>query len=226
MSCSWPGGNPPRSLRRRNGVDSGSGLVGRQAEPQATIAGPGRGYAGRGAGRRVGPAMFHVEHRPLHRRRPVGFDWGLLTRPRRVEGEHEVDGADEHHIQLLESGEDSAIALQPAKQTLDLVASLVHLSVVLPRVRPGLEPERLVDCLEMCRYQDRPAALPGRCFGCRRQPSARRAPQDRPAALPAVDLFGLVRRIRERRDAGIFIDLKMAGDVSTRSATRSDEMLG
>ena len=44
-----------------------------------------------------------------------------------------------HHIQLLESGEYPAIALQPAEQTLDLVTSLVHLPVVLPRVRPSLE---------------------------------------------------------------------------------------
>ena len=46
-------------------------------------------------------------------------------------------------IQLLESGEYPAIALQPAEQTLDLVTSLVHLPVVLPRVRPSLERRRV-----------------------------------------------------------------------------------
>jgi len=42
----------------------------------------------------------------------------------------------EHHVEFLESGEDAPKALEPAKQTLDLVASLVHLAVVLPRGDP------------------------------------------------------------------------------------------
>ena len=66
-------------------------------------------------------------------------DEGVLTLRERIECENEVDEANEHHIQLLESGENPAIALQSAEQTLDLVAALVHLPVVLPRVRPGLE---------------------------------------------------------------------------------------
>ena len=38
----------------------------------------------------------------------------------------------EHHIEFLESGEDTPEALESAKQTLDLVAALVHFTVVLP----------------------------------------------------------------------------------------------
>ena len=45
----------------------------------------------------------------------------------------------EHHVEFLESGEDAPEALEPAKQTLDLVAPLVHLAVVLP----GRDPIRL-----------------------------------------------------------------------------------
>src|SRR5258708_30733005 len=42
----------------------------------------------------------------------------------------------EHHVELLESREDTAKALESAKQPLDFVAPLVHLTIVLPRLDP------------------------------------------------------------------------------------------
>ena len=63
--------------------------------------------------------------------------------------------------------------------------------IVALDVRTHAEAERLVDCLENVSFFK---------IGLR--------------LFLAGDLFGLVRRIRERRDAGIFIDLKMAGDIS------------
>lgn len=58
-------------------------------------------------------------------------------------------------------------------------------------VRTHAEAERLVDCLENVSLFK---------IGLR--------------LFLAGDLFGLVSRIQERRDAGIFIDFKMAGDIS------------
>jgi len=47
-----------------------------------------------------------------------------------------VDEADEHDVELLKATEDSAKALESPKQSLDLVAPLVHLPVVLPGLNP------------------------------------------------------------------------------------------
>lgn len=62
--------------------------------------------------------------------------------------------------------------------------------IVALDVRTHAEAERLVDCLENVSFFK---------IGLR--------------LFLAGDLYGLVRRIRERRGGGIFIDLKMAGDI-------------
>ena len=43
-----------------------------------------------------------------------------------------MDKGEKHHVQLLESGEDSAKALESAKESLDLVAATIHGTIVLP----------------------------------------------------------------------------------------------
>ena len=61
--------------------------------------------------------------------------WGLLTQPKSIDDECKGDDADEHHIELVIVGEYPAKALEAAKQSLDLVAPLVELLVVLPRLK-------------------------------------------------------------------------------------------
>ena len=55
---------------------------------------------------------------------------------KRFDDQSEMNKRHEHHVELLESREDTAKALESAKQPLDFVAPLVHLTIVLP----GLDP--------------------------------------------------------------------------------------
>jgi inactivated superfamily I helicase len=48
----------------------------------------------------------------------------------------EAEEGDEHDVELLESGEDLAIALEAAEQALDFIATFVQLGVVLPGFDP------------------------------------------------------------------------------------------
>src|SRR5206468_8502388 len=68
--------------------------------------------------------------------------WGFIMRstsracshyPQPIGDEREVDEGDEHEVELLEPREDTAKALEPTEQPFDLIASLVHGAVVLPR---------------------------------------------------------------------------------------------
>jgi len=45
----------------------------------------------------------------------------------------EIDEEHEYYVELIESREDSAIALQPPKKPFHLVPLLVHLPIVFPR---------------------------------------------------------------------------------------------
>ena len=55
---------------------------------------------------------------------------------KRFDDQSEMNKRHEHHVELLESREDTAKALESAKQPLDFIAPLVHLTIVLP----GLDP--------------------------------------------------------------------------------------
>jgi len=52
--------------------------------------------------------------------------------------QREADEADEHDVEFVESREDAAESFEATEQPLHLVASLVHLTVVLPGIEPGL----------------------------------------------------------------------------------------
>jgi len=65
------------------------------------------------------------------------MDYGLLTHPQSISDQSEADEAVEHEVKLLEAREDAPVALEAAKQALDLVAPLVHLAVVLPGLNAG-----------------------------------------------------------------------------------------
>ena len=64
---------------------------------------------------------------------------GLFTLTHCIVDECEVDEAQEEGIEFLEAREDPPEALEPPEQALDLVAPLVFLPVVHPRIAPGLE---------------------------------------------------------------------------------------
>lgn len=51
---------------------------------------------------------------------------------------HDVHGYSQSVIEFFEPREDAAIAFESTKQALDLVATLVHLAVVFPRLDPCL----------------------------------------------------------------------------------------
>jgi hypothetical protein len=57
--------------------------------------------------------------------------------------QRETDESEEHHVKFLEAREDALVALEPAKYSLDLVASFVHFAAVLPGLDPGLQPKGL-----------------------------------------------------------------------------------
>ena len=52
----------------------------------------------------------------------------------RINNRREDDESKEHHVEFLETWENPPESLQSTKQSLDFVAPLVHLTVVLPRV--------------------------------------------------------------------------------------------
>src|SRR5712691_3373705 len=56
-----------------------------------------------------------------------------------VEDKGEVYEGNKHHVELLESREDSTESLQTSEQSLDLVSALVHGSIVFPRRDAGAE---------------------------------------------------------------------------------------
>src|ERR1017187_6714629 len=58
----------------------------------------------------------------------------MFTLTQCFDDEGEGEEAEEEDIEFLESGEDSAEALQPSEQPLDLIALLVKRTVVLPRL--------------------------------------------------------------------------------------------
>ncbi|AXI83360.1 hypothetical protein AF72_01225 [Xylella taiwanensis] len=58
-------------------------------------------------------------------------DQGRLTRSQTTVNQSE---GDEHDIELLAFGTDTAIALEPVEQGLELITTLVHLVVISPRL--------------------------------------------------------------------------------------------
>lgn len=58
----------------------------------------------------------------------------MFTLTQCFDDEGEGEEAEEEDIEFLESGEDSAEALQPSEPPLDLIALLVKRTVVLPRL--------------------------------------------------------------------------------------------
>ena len=58
----------------------------------------------------------------------------MFTLTKCFDDKGEGQEAEEEDIEFLESGEDSAEALQPSKQPLDLIALLVKRTIVLPRL--------------------------------------------------------------------------------------------
>jgi hypothetical protein len=58
----------------------------------------------------------------------------VFTLTQCFDDEGEGEEAEEEDIEFLESGEDSAEALQSSKQPLDLIALLVKRTIVLPRL--------------------------------------------------------------------------------------------
>ena len=47
-----------------------------------------------------------------------------------------MEEAEEHHVQLVEAGEDAAEALEPAKEPLDFVAAAIEHTIVVPGLQP------------------------------------------------------------------------------------------
>jgi hypothetical protein len=56
----------------------------------------------------------------------------VFTLAQCFDDEGEVEETEEEHVELLEAGEDSSEALQPAEEALDFVALLVEGAVILP----------------------------------------------------------------------------------------------
>ena len=61
--------------------------------------------------------------------------WGLETKS--LDDEGEVEEGEEHHVELVEAGEDSAESLEPVEESLDLVAAAIEYSIELPRLQAG-----------------------------------------------------------------------------------------
>src|SRR6476620_12374530 len=59
---------------------------------------------------------------------------GRVNTTKGFDDEGEIDEGDKHHVEFLESRENASKSLQPSEQSLDLVASLVHRTVVFPRI--------------------------------------------------------------------------------------------
>lgn len=56
----------------------------------------------------------------------------MLTLTKRFDDQGEVDEGHEHHVELVEPGEDPAEAFEAAEEPLDLVPPRVHEAIVLP----------------------------------------------------------------------------------------------
>ena len=56
----------------------------------------------------------------------------MLTQLESFDDQGEVNEREEHHDELVKAGEDTPKALEAAEQSLDFVAPLVHLAVILP----------------------------------------------------------------------------------------------
>ena len=61
----------------------------------------------------------------------------MFTLPKRFYDECEVEEAEEERVELLEAGKDSAEALEPAEESLYLIALLVESAVVHPGFDSG-----------------------------------------------------------------------------------------
>ena len=61
-----------------------------------------------------------------------GYILGLLTLTKRLEDEGEPDESEEEGIEFPVARKNAVIALQPTEQTLDFVAPLVGLVVIVP----------------------------------------------------------------------------------------------
>lgn len=62
----------------------------------------------------------------------------MFTLAKTFNDQGEMDKGQEHHVELLESGEDAAKSFEATEQALDFVASPIHGSVVLPGGDPVL----------------------------------------------------------------------------------------
>jgi hypothetical protein len=60
----------------------------------------------------------------------------VLTQPKRFDDQHKVDESNEHDVELLKSTEYPSKPFKSTKQSFNLVATFVHFSVVLPRLKP------------------------------------------------------------------------------------------
>lgn len=59
----------------------------------------------------------------------------MLTQPKRFDDQRKVDESNEHDVELLKSTKYSSKTFKPTKQSFNFVATFVHFSVVLPRLK-------------------------------------------------------------------------------------------
>src|SRR3954451_17187253 len=57
---------------------------------------------------------------------------GRVNATKSFDDQSEIDEADKHHVEFLESRENASKSLQASEQSLDLVAPLVHRAIVFP----------------------------------------------------------------------------------------------
>ena len=69
--------------------------------------------------------------------------WGVFTLPKHVGDEGDGDDGAEHEVGLVVARDDLAEAFDAPEEAFDLVAALVQLGVVLPRVAVGVKLPRL-----------------------------------------------------------------------------------
>lgn len=58
--------------------------------------------------------------------------YGLFTLSEPIDDEREIDEGEEHHVQFVESGEDTTEAFKATKQAFNFISALVHFAVVFP----------------------------------------------------------------------------------------------
>ncbi len=85
------------------------------------------------------PAGWEVEIDPPKHEIQVSFggDLGRVHTKQRIGDQSEIDEKHEHYVELIESREDSTIALQPPEKPFYLISPLVHLPIVFPRRNSG-----------------------------------------------------------------------------------------